>query len=149
MTKLFPVSEVHKFDEDRLAKHLTSVGLNEFENGLEAKQFQGGQSNPTFAIEGKKTLCVKKKPPGKLLPSAHLIEREYRIMNALSETDVPVPKMHHLCEDPDVIGTAFFVMDFLEGRIIDDTSYLAIFTASDRLKIFDSIRTKRCGASLC
>ena len=55
MTKLIPVSEVHKFDEDRLAKHLTSVGLNEFENGLEAKQFQGGQSNPTFAIEGKKT----------------------------------------------------------------------------------------------
>ena len=98
MTKLIPVSEVHKFDEDRLAKYLTSVGLNEFENGLEAKQFQGGQSNPTFAIEGKKTRYVlRKKPPGKLLPSAHLIEREYRIMNALSETDVPVPKMHHLC----------------------------------------------------
>ena len=140
MTKLIPVSEVHNFDEDRLAKYLTSVGLSEFENGLEAKQFQGGQSNPTFAIEGKKTRYVlRKKPPGKLLPSAHLIEREYRIMNALSQTDVPVPKMHHLCEDPDVIGTAFFVMDFLEGRIIDDTSLPGDFTASDRLQAFDSM----------
>ena len=140
MTKLIPVSEVHKFDEDRLAKYLTSVGLNEFESGLKAKQFQGGQSNPTFAIEGKKTRYVlRKKPPGKLLPSAHLIEREYRIMNALSQTDVPVPKMHHLCENPDVIGTAFFVMDFLEGRIFDDTSLPGDFTASDRLDIFDSM----------
>ena len=140
MTKLIPVSEVHKFDENRLAQYLTSVGLNEFENGLEAKQFQGGQSNPTFTIDGKKSRYVlRKKPPGKLLPSAHLVEREYRIMKALSQTDVPVPKLHHLCEDPAIVGTAFFIMDFLEGRIIDDTSLPGDFSAAERIAIFDSM----------
>ena len=69
MTKLIPVSEVHKFDEDRLAKYLTSVGLNEFENGLEAKQFQGGQSNPTFAIEGKEVSSI-------ILPSKKSITKK-------------------------------------------------------------------------
>lgn len=140
MTNLVPVNKVHRFDEDKLGKYLSSIGLNQFDNGLEIKQFQGGQSNPTFSVEAKnKRYVLRKKPPGKLLPSAHLVEREYRIMKALAQTDVPVPTMHHLCENPDIIGTPFFVMDYLEGRVIDDTSLPDNFTPSDRTNIFDSM----------
>ena len=116
MATLGPVTEAHRFDEQCLARYLASHGLPGFERGLKAEQFQGGQSNPTFAITaGSRRYVLRKKPPGKLLPSAHLVEREYRIMAALADTDVPVPVMHHLCEDTGIIGTAFFVMDYMEG----------------------------------
>ena len=82
------------------------------------EQFKGGQSNPTYKIitEGKE-LVLRRKPPGKLLPSAHAVDREYRVMTALGKTDVPVPKTYGLCEDEGVAGTAFFVMDCLDGDI--------------------------------
>ena len=82
------------------------------------EQFKGGQSNPTYKIitEGKE-LVLRRKPPGKLLPSAHAVDREYRVMTALGKTEVPVPKTYGLCEDEDVAGTAFFVMDCLDGDI--------------------------------
>ncbi|MCB9598381.1 MAG: phosphotransferase [Sandaracinaceae bacterium] len=105
------VSERHRFDEARLAEHL-GVG------SLTVRQFRGGQSNPTFWLtDGERTWVLRKKPPGKLLPSAHQVEREYRVLAALQDTDVPVPKVHSLCEDASVIGTPFYVMDPVEGRI--------------------------------
>ena len=82
------------------------------------EQFKGGQSNPTYKITtDTKSLVLRRKPPGKLLPSAHAVDREYKVITALYETDVPVPKTYGLCEDDDVAGTAFFVMDFLDGDL--------------------------------
>jgi aminoglycoside phosphotransferase (APT) family kinase protein len=97
------------------------VHLEDFDslNGLQ--QFKGGQSNPTFLLEtSKKNFVLRKKPPGELLESAHQIEREYQIMKALQDSEVPVPKMHLLCTDTAVVGTSFYVMDWIEGRIFRD-----------------------------
>jgi aminoglycoside phosphotransferase (APT) family kinase protein len=110
----------HRIDVPALAAYLADKveGLGE---GLTVRQFQGGQSNPTYLLEGAgRKAVLRKKPPGKLLPSAHQIDREYRIQKALRETDVPVAAMLHFCADPAVIGTEFYVMDFLEGRVFSD-----------------------------
>ncbi len=140
MATLGPVTDAHRFDEAGLARYLGEQGLPGCANGIEVLQFQGGQSNPTFALTaGCKRYVLRKKPPGKLLPSAHLIEREYRIMAALADSDVPVPVMHHLCEDPSIIGTPFFVMDFMDGRVVDDTSLPGAFTPAERGAIYDSM----------
>ena len=92
-----------------------------YEGPLSIAKFKGGQSNPTYlvATQGKKYV-LRRKPPGNLLPSAHAIEREYQVMTALSKRGFPAPRTHALCEDPGVIGTAFFLMDFVEGRIFWD-----------------------------
>ena len=85
------------------------------------EQFKGGQSNPTYKIITEtKNLVLRRKPPGKLLPSAHAVDREYKVITALYETDVPVPKTYGLCEDKDVAGTEFFLMDFLDGDLFWD-----------------------------
>jgi aminoglycoside phosphotransferase (APT) family kinase protein len=114
------VRENHRFDEVSLERYLHEH-MADFRGPLTVRQFVGGQSNPTFLLETPDARFVmRKKPPGTLLPSAHQVEREYRIIKALAATDVPVPRVHLLCEDAGVIGTAFFVMDFVEGRIMRD-----------------------------
>jgi aminoglycoside phosphotransferase (APT) family kinase protein len=118
--QLGPVREAHRFDEAALGRlieqKLPGVGRL---NGVQ--QFEGGQSNPTFLLEcSDARLVLRKKPPGKLLPTAHQIDREYRVMGALANSGVPVPKMRLLCEDPEVIGTAFYLMDHVSGRIFRD-----------------------------
>ncbi len=106
----------HRFDEEKLAAYLTSH-LPEFGGAFELSQFQGGQSNPTFLLtSGGRHLVLRKKPPGELLRGAHQVEREFRVMSALQGSAVPVPRMHLLCEDDEVIGTPFFLMDFVPGR---------------------------------
>ena len=115
-----PVRENHRFDQARLKRYLIERMPN-FRGPLSVRQFVGGQSNPTFLLETPAARFVmRKKPPGTLLQSAHQVEREFRIIKALAATDVPVPGVHLLCEDAGVIGTAFFVMDFVEGRIMRD-----------------------------
>ncbi len=105
------VSERHRFDEAKLAAWLGAPSLA-------IRQFRGGQSNPTFWVsDGERSWVLRKKPPGQLLPSAHQVEREHRVMAALGPTDVPVPKVGALCEDASVIGTPFYLMDPVEGRI--------------------------------
>lgn len=93
---------------------------------LDVKQFGYGQSNPTYLLTSKPTgqrFVLRKKPPGKLVSkTAHKVEREYRIIHALRDTDVPAPRAYALCEDPAVIGTPFYIMEFLDGRIIEDPS---------------------------
>lgn len=90
---------------------------------LEVRRFENGQSNPTYLLDlGGRKLVLRRKPAGLLLPSAHAIEREFRIMRALSTTGIPVPECIALCEDATVIGSAFYVMQFVEGRIFDDPS---------------------------
>jgi aminoglycoside phosphotransferase (APT) family kinase protein len=112
-----------------------------FRAPIRVLQFEGGQSNPTFHLtDGAGAMYVlRKKPPGKLLPSAHQVDREYRVIKALSDhTDVPVPKPYALCQDDAVIGTAFYIMEFLPGRILADPKMPGISPA-DRGKIFDSM----------
>jgi aminoglycoside phosphotransferase (APT) family kinase protein len=94
-----------------------------FAGPVDVRQFAGGQSNPTFLVQSANHRYVlRRKPPGKLLPSAHAVEREYRVIVALADTDVPVARTYALCEDPSVIGTAFYVMDYVEGRLFWDAA---------------------------
>ncbi len=100
------------------------------------EQFKGGQSNPTYKIiTESKNLVLRRKPPGKLLPSAHAVDREYKVITALYETGVPVPKTYGLCEDDDVAGTAFFIMDFLDGDLFWDPM-IPTMTNRDRTQIY-------------
>ena len=139
MATLGPVTDTHRFDEQALARWLAEQGLPGADHGLAIQQFQGGQSNPTFLMEaGGDAYVLRKKPPGELLPSAHMVEREYRVMKALGQTDVPVPVMRLLCEDTAVIGTAFYVMDYLDGRIPDEPSLDHGYTPEERRAIWDS-----------
>lgn len=117
-SELVPVLAGHRFDEDALRRYL-EPRLDGDWGRLSVRQFQGGQSNPTFLVAaGERHYVLRKKPPGTLLPKAHQVEREYRVMRALAGSGVPVPEMLALCEDPDVIGTAFFVASYVEGRVL-------------------------------
>lgn len=117
---LVPVLANHRFDEAALKAYLAR-NLPGFREPCGIMQFQGGQSNPTFLLTAPDARYVlRKKPPGRLLPSAHAVDREYRVMRAMAATGVPVPRMRLLCEDEGVIGTAFYVMDHVDGRIRTD-----------------------------
>lgn len=117
--ELVDVLPAHRFDEAKLLTWL-QANMPNIGDRLEIRQFQGGQSNPTYLLEADSGRYVlRKKPPGKVLPSAHMVEREYKVIRALSEhTDVPVPRTRVLCEDSDIIGTPFYVMDFMPGRVV-------------------------------
>ncbi|SHJ59026.1 Predicted kinase, aminoglycoside phosphotransferase (APT) family [Roseomonas rosea] len=118
---LVPVLESHRFDEAALARYLVGRLPGFTGERLTVRQFQGGQSNPTFHLGTPGgDYVLRKKPPGRLLPSAHQVEREFRAMRALAGSGVPVPAVHLLCEDEAVIGTPFFVMDHVPGRIYAD-----------------------------
>ncbi|MBM0107094.1 phosphotransferase [Steroidobacter sp. S1-65] len=144
----------HRIDEASLWRYLQQH-LDDFSGPASLRQFQGGQSNPTYLIQtpGKK-FVLRKKPPGKLLPSAHLIEREYRILRALPDTEVPVPCARVLCEDASIIGTPFYVMDHVDGRVItnvtlpnlEPTDRRAIYTDYARVAAkLHSVDYKACG----
>src|SRR3984885_5161856 len=120
MAELVPVLPAHRFDEAALARYLRGR-LPGLHGKLQIRQFQGGQSNPTFHVRTTGgDYVLRKKPPSKLLPRAHEVEREHRVMAALAETAVPVPRMRLLCEDETVLGTPFFVMDHVPGRVFPD-----------------------------
>ena len=140
MSTLGAVTEAHRFDERRLADYLCACGLDDFRGGLTALQYQGGQSNPTFRLEaGGRYFVLRKKPPGTLLPSAHLVEREYRVMRALADSGVPVPRMLRLCEDEAVIGETFFVMEHVEGRVLPAPDLPEAASAAERAAIYDAM----------
>ncbi|QIT56210.1 phosphotransferase [Aquisalimonas sp. 2447] len=136
--QLVDVLEAHRFDEDKLAAYLREHLPQEFSGDFAIKQFQGGQSNPTFLLtcDGRRYV-LRKKPPGKLLPSAHQVEREYQVMRALQNTDVPVPEMLLLCEDDSIIGTPFYVMRFIEGRVYSHPA-LEDVAPEERARIFEA-----------
>ena len=114
------VAPVHAFDTAALAAYLRDH-LGDPARDLVVEQFQGGQSNPTYRVTtATRRYVLRRKPPGALLPSAHAVDREYRVLSALAGTDVPVAKTFALCEDAAVIGTAFFLMEYVEGRILWD-----------------------------
>ncbi|CUH52217.1 phosphotransferase family protein [Shimia marina] len=113
--------------------------LEGFSGPIEATKFDVGQSNPTFRLDSASGQYVlRRKPPGVLLKSAHAVDREFRVQKALAGTEVPVAKMHMLCEDDDVIGSAFYVMDFVEGRNFDDPR-LPDLTTSERAAVIDEM----------
>ncbi len=135
-----PVAEQHAFDTAALERHLTGR-LAGFKGPLTVEQFKGGQSNPTFKLVTPERLYVMRAKPGpvaKLLPSAHAIEREFQVMSGLAGTGVPVPEMLLLCEDESVIGRAFYVMSFVEGRVLWDQS-LPGFDRAGRAAIYDEM----------
>ena len=130
------VRDGHQFNEAALAAYLSDTLGGD---GLSVQQFDAGQSNPTFLIQfNGKPYVLRKKPPGKLLPKAHMIEREYTIMSALADTDVPVPQMLCLCEDETIIGTPFFVMEYMEGRVFWDATF-PNESPSTRAALFDEM----------
>jgi aminoglycoside phosphotransferase (APT) family kinase protein len=138
MPELVPVLDRHRFDEAAMARHLRGH-LPGFDGAVQVRQFQGGQSNPTFHLRtGAGDYVLRKKPPGKLLPRAHAVEREYRILHALACSGVPVPPVRLLCEDASVIGTAFFVMDHVPGRIFFDR-VMTTGTPAERAAVYEDM----------
>ena len=136
--ELTPVRPAHRFDEAALARHLERH-LPRLAGRLLVSQFEGGQSNPTYLIAaGDARAVLRKQPPGVLLRSAHQVDREYRVMDALRDSDVPVPRMLHWCGDASVIGTPFYVMEWVEGRVITDVT-LATFTRACRTALYDDL----------
>ena len=119
-----PVSEAHAFEIGPLQEWLQRH-VPDFQGPLTVEMFKGGQSNPTYKINTPQRSYVMRAKPGpvaKLLPSAHAIEREFKVMSALAHTDVPVAQMLALCEDESVIGRAFYIMEYVQGRVLWDQS---------------------------
>jgi aminoglycoside phosphotransferase (APT) family kinase protein len=133
-----PVADAHRFDVAALDRYL-ATRIEGFCGPLAVEQFNGGQSNPTYKLSvGDRSYVLRRKPPGKLLPSAHAVDREYRVITALALTGVPVARTYCLCEDESVIGTAFYVMDFVAGRIFWDPRLPGV-AREERRAIFDEL----------
>lgn len=132
------VLPAHRFHVDALVAYLRGR-LEGVDETLAVSQFQGGQSNPTFLLRANEhSYVLRKKPPGKLLPSAHQIEREYRVLAALANSDVAIPRARLLCEDASVIGTPFYVMEHLPGRVLSRMDLAGVPTAS-RKAIYEAM----------
>jgi len=113
-----PVAEALRIDEGALTDYM-SAHVDDFEGPITVEQFKGGQSNPTYKITSPSgTYVLRRKPPGKLLPSAHAVDREYRVISALHASGFPAARPHVLCTDDTVLGTMFYIMDFVAGRVI-------------------------------
>ena len=133
-----PVSERLRFDEVALERWMADH-VPGFRGPIAVSQFRGGQSNPTYRIDTPgRAYVLRRKPPGRLLPGAHAVEREYRVIAALGAQGFPVARVHALCEDENVIGTAFYVMDMVEGRIFWEAS-LPGLSSEERRGAFDSM----------
>ncbi len=135
------VAESHRFDEGALDAWM-KANVEGYAGPLEVRQFKGGQSNPTYQLitPGKKYV-MRRKPPGKLLPSAHAVDREYKVISALGPTGFPVARTYGLCVDEGVIGTWFYVMDMVEGRIFWDQTLPSCQPAERRAIFLDKIKT--------
>jgi len=137
------VMERHRFDSASLDRYFRQH-LAGYKGGLEVRQFDSGHSNPTFFVsaemaDGKRhDFVLRKKPPGKLVASAHQVDREFRVISALAHTDVPVARTYLLCADDSVIGQMFYLMDAVQGRILIDAS-MPDQTPAERAAIFDSM----------
>ena len=133
-----PVADALAFDPEPLEAYLAKT-VTGFAGPLSVEQFKGGQSNPTYLLTARSGRYVlRRKPPGKLLPSAHAVDREYRVMKALGEAGFPVPRVRVLCDDDAVIGTMFYVMDFSEGRVIWEP-HCPGMAPDDRAAVYDAM----------
>jgi len=132
------VREAHQFDVGRLEEYMLSH-VEHFQGPLTVKQFKGGQSNPTYLLESPSGKYVmRRKPPGKLLKSAHAVDREFKVISALYAADFPVPRPWVLCKDEEIAGTMFLIMDFVEGRIFWEPD-LPDLDKDERAAIYDNV----------
>ena len=138
---VMPVLERHQFDIKALERYM-AANIEGFSGKIVVELFRTGQSNPTYQItSGSQRYVLRRKPPGDLLPSAHAVDREYRVITALRDSGVPVPGSYALCEDASVIGTAFYIMEHVDGRILwdpwlpeaDQAERPALFTEMNRV----------------
>src|SRR5258706_5262313 len=130
------VAEALAFDAGRL-QHYLQTNLPGFDGPVSVRQFKGGQSNPTYLLQAPgRSYVLRRKPPGRLLSSAHAVDRESRVMRALHAHDFPVPAPLLFCPDDDVVGTPFFIMAHVEGRVFWDP-HLRDAMPSDRAAIYD------------
>lgn len=133
-----PVQDHLRIDTQALDRYLTQ-NIDGYNGPLKVQEFKGGQSNPTYQlITPDKKYVLRRKPPGELMPSAHQVDREYRVMHQLHPTGFPVPKTYVLCEDENIVGTMFYVMEMVEGRIYWDMS-LPEETPERRSAIYDAV----------
>ena len=131
------VREALRFDVDRLAGYMASH-VEGFQGPVSVRQFKGGRSNPTYLVHAESgDYVLRRKPPGKLLKSAHAVDREFRIISSLYGADFPVPRPYVYCDDPEVIGTSFYIMEFLDGRIFWDLD-LPDCDPDERAAIYDN-----------
>ena len=128
----------HTFDEDKLHAYLQSE-IADYSGPLTVRQFKGGQSNPTYLLETpERSYVLRRKPPGRLLKSAHAVDREFRIISALHAAGFPVPRPVLMCSDESIVGTMFFVMEFVHGRIFWDLD-LPDCDSEERAEIYDDV----------
>ncbi|MAF49485.1 MAG: phosphotransferase [Rhodospirillales bacterium] len=134
---LTDIRDAHRFDVAALTAYLEAE-VPEMKAPFEIRQFEGGQSNPTFLLTGADGVryVLRKQPPGELLPSAHRVDREFRVMSGLAKTEVPVPEMLHLCKETEIIGTMFFVMRHVDGRMHADPLLKAL-PREERIQVYD------------
>jgi aminoglycoside phosphotransferase (APT) family kinase protein len=132
------VREAHRIEAARLEDYLRR-NVPGFAGPLTVRQFRGGQSNPTYHLATPaRQYVLRRKPPGKLLPSAHAVDREYRVITALAGTGVPVPATYAYCDDADVVGTPFYVMEYVHGRVFADPALPGV-TPPERHAMYDSM----------
>ncbi|MBI5584434.1 MAG: phosphotransferase [Deltaproteobacteria bacterium] len=137
--EITPVREAHRLNTVALADFL-GQHLPGFSGSLTVGQFVYGQSNPTFLLSaGGREYVLRKKPPGKLLPSAHAVDREFRIIKAMKAASVPVPEPYLLCLEDSVIGTSFYVMERVSGRIFRDPTASRARNPQERARIFEAL----------
>ena len=127
------------FDEKTLIAYLTT-SVEGFKGPATVTKFAGGQSNPTFKIEAASgNYVLRRQPAGELLKSAHAVDREYRVLKALAATDVPVAQVYHLCEDRDVIGSMFYLMEYCDGAIYWRPVLKEVDSATQRRAMYDEM----------
>ncbi len=133
-----PVREAHRFDEAALARWMTA-NIADYAGLLTVEQFKGGQSNPTYKlVTPGRAYVLRRKPPGQLLKGAHAVEREARVLSALGSVNYPVAHVHGLCVDDSIIGTWFYVMDMVEGRVFWDATFPQV-SREERPAYFDAM----------
>ncbi|GAC17823.1 phosphotransferase [Paraglaciecola arctica] len=130
---------VDQLDEQLLADYLTQHVAG-FEGPVTATKFAGGQSNPTFKLTtAKQSYVLRRQPPGKLLKSAHAVDREYKVLAALENSNVPVAKVYHLCEDTSLIGSMFYIMEYVDGRVFWDSALPEISDKQIRSQMYQEM----------
>jgi len=133
------MSQVLPIDLDKLTTYL-EAHVAGFKGPMTLDKFPGGQSNPTFKVSAQSgTYVLRRQPPGKLLKSAHAVDREYKVLNALKNSDVPVAKVFHLCEDTSIIGSMFYLMEFCDGTVYWSASLAEIATNERRAQMYDAM----------
>ncbi|MGI9274071.1 MAG: phosphotransferase family protein [Endozoicomonas sp.] len=133
------MSQVDTLDTEKLASYL-EASIEGFKGPMTAEKFPGGQSNPTFKLTAASgTYVLRRQPPGALLKSAHAVDREFRVIQALHGSDVPVARAYHLCEDRDVIGSMFYVMEYCEGNIHWDAALVNVDSNETRTAMYDEM----------